>query len=113
MPKAVKLNLFDFNRACESASFSQYIFVPENQTMDWNEHTITTRISFGFMVVSPNPNMICFKISEDSGDYLCLHGVKYIVWDNSNTKTGKVFTVVCGGDPTDNSHDCLYTVLAR
>lgn len=108
--KMKKLSLSEFKRTCTTISPTQFIFSSENQVQKGEANNVKVRLIFSAIHIAFNPNIICFKNSNN--DYLCLSRVKGVEMESEKSLLGTVFNVICGNLYND-FNDSVYTILAR
>lgn len=103
------LSLKEFKKICQRLSFKQFVFSSDNQSWNQVEHTIRISTTFSLMMITYNPNMICFK---NNNGILYLDRVKGIKVSDAKSLLGTVFTIICG-DTRSKVNDMEYTIVAR
>lgn len=116
MQKNTKLSIMEFKEYCDNISSQCYVFDTYNQA--WKSDVTTMSMAFRFdgMIISCNPNRICFTLGEKDFfgkflNYLRLERVKYVVYKEQIAES-HVFSIVCGGW-SDDSDEHEYKISLK
>lgn len=101
-------NLREFREYCENNKPKRIVFHTEDQSWHCNSDTYKLEMSFKFILISENPNLICLK-SENST--MLINRVKYIEIDTSMASFGTVYRVY-SEDNTHKKKDIVYNLLS-
>lgn len=102
----ILLSVADFDNICKNAAFTNYIFCTKNQRV---KMALDAKLIFSEVIVSINPNTICFKRDDE---YFSINMVKYVEYCTQESPLGDVFVIVC--DNINRSvNKNTYTIIAR